>query len=119
MTIEAVGTLARFKLLAGMPAAVLRALEQRCRFRRYAREAAIIDYQDDRSDVFFIVNGQVRVTIYSSAGREVAFHDLDAGELFGEPSRRSTATHAPRPWSHLPTACSRLNAGERFLGASA
>ena len=84
MAIESVGTLARFNLFEGVPAADLKALEQRCRFRRYERDAAIIDYQDDRSDVFFIVNGQVRVTIYSTAGREVAFHDLNAGEFFGE-----------------------------------
>lgn len=84
MAIELVGALARFNLFEGIPAADLKALEQRCRFRRYERAAAIIDYQDERSDVFFIVTGQVRVTIYSSAGREVAFHDLDAGEFFGE-----------------------------------
>jgi CRP-like cAMP-binding protein len=84
MAIEAVGTLARFKLFEGIPAGELRALEQRCRFRRYERAAAIIDYQESKSDVFFIVNGRVRVTIYSNSGREVAFQDLDAGELFGE-----------------------------------
>ena len=84
MTIEAVGTLARFKLFEGIAAAELRALEQRCRFRHYQRGLAIIDYQENANDVFFIVNGKVRVTIYSTAGREVAFHDLEAGELFGE-----------------------------------
>jgi CRP/FNR family cyclic AMP-dependent transcriptional regulator len=78
------GTLGRFTIFEGVPTAELRALEQRCRFRRYARDAAIVDYQDSETDVFFIVNGQVRVTIFSKAGREVAFRDLDAGELFGE-----------------------------------
>jgi CRP/FNR family cyclic AMP-dependent transcriptional regulator len=84
MTAEASGTLARFKLFEGLPATALRALEQRCRFRRYLRDATIVDYQANKTDVFFIVNGQVRVTIFSKAGREVAFRDLDAGELFGE-----------------------------------
>jgi CRP/FNR family transcriptional regulator, cyclic AMP receptor protein len=81
---EAIGTLARFELFGGLPAQELRALEQRCRFRRYTRDAAIVDYNEDRTDVFFILHGQVRVTIYSSNGREVAFRDLPAGELFGE-----------------------------------
>ena len=84
MTAEASATLARFKLFEGLPAAELRTLEQRCRFRRYVRDTTIVDYQENKTDVFFIVNGQVRVTIFSKAGREVAFRDLDAGELFGE-----------------------------------
>jgi CRP-like cAMP-binding protein len=84
MTAEASATLARFRLFEGLPAAELRALEQRCRFRRYVRDTTIVDYQENKTDVFFIVNGQVRVTIFSKAGREVAFRDLDAGELFGE-----------------------------------
>jgi CRP/FNR family transcriptional regulator, cyclic AMP receptor protein len=78
------GTLGRLTIFEGVPTADLRALEQRCRFRRYVRDAAIVDYQDSETDVFFIVNGQVRVTIFSKAGREVAFRDLDAGDLFGE-----------------------------------
>jgi CRP/FNR family transcriptional regulator, cyclic AMP receptor protein len=84
MTAEASGTLTRFKLFEGLPAAELRALEQRCRFRRYVRDATIVDYQENKADVFFILNGQVRVTMFSKAGREVAFRDLEAGDLFGE-----------------------------------
>jgi len=84
MTAEASGTLTRFKLFEGLPAAELRALEQRCRFRRYVRDATIVDYQENKADVFFILNGQVRVTLFSKAGREVAFRDLEAGDLFGE-----------------------------------
>jgi CRP/FNR family cyclic AMP-dependent transcriptional regulator len=84
MAIEAAGALARFKLLDGIGVKELRALEQRCRFRHYARGTAIVDYEADETDVFFIINGKVRVTIFSAAGREVAFHDIEAGELFGE-----------------------------------
>ncbi|MGH8745906.1 MAG: Crp/Fnr family transcriptional regulator, partial [Burkholderiales bacterium] len=35
-------------------------------------------------DLYVIVSGQVRVTIYSLAGRQVTFHDYGAGEHFGE-----------------------------------
>lgn len=84
MTTEASGTLARFMLFKALPTAELRALEQRCRFRRYARDTTIVDHQDNKTDVFFIIHGQVRVTLFSKGGREVAFRDLDAGELFGE-----------------------------------
>jgi CRP/FNR family transcriptional regulator, cyclic AMP receptor protein len=81
---QASGTLRPFALFEGLSTAELRALEQRCRFRRYERDAAIVDYQENKTDVFFIIQGQVRVTIFSKAGREVVFRDLETGELFGE-----------------------------------
>jgi len=34
--------------------------------------------------VFFIANGEVRVTIYSVSGKAVSFCDLGTGEVFGE-----------------------------------
>jgi CRP/FNR family transcriptional regulator, cyclic AMP receptor protein len=34
--------------------------------------------------VFFIASGNVRVTIYSVAGKAVSFNDLGLGEVFGE-----------------------------------
>jgi CRP/FNR family transcriptional regulator, cyclic AMP receptor protein len=81
---QASGTLQHFALFAGLSIADLRALEQRCRFGRYTRDTTIVDYQDNKTDVYFILHGQVRVTIFSKAGREVAFRDLETGELFGE-----------------------------------
>jgi CRP/FNR family transcriptional regulator, cyclic AMP receptor protein len=81
---QAGGLLKRFALFEGLSISELRALERRCRFRRYKRDATIVDYQENKTDVFFILQGQARVTIFSKAGREVAFRDLEAGELFGE-----------------------------------
>jgi CRP-like cAMP-binding protein len=82
--IQASGTLTHFALFEALSIADLLALEQRCRFRHYTRDTTIVDYQDNKTDVYFIVHGQVRVTIFSKAGREVAFRDLETGELFGE-----------------------------------
>jgi CRP/FNR family transcriptional regulator, cyclic AMP receptor protein len=81
---QATGTLRHFALFEGLTNADLRALEQHCRFGRYTRDTTIVDYQDTKTDVYFILHGQVRVTIFSKAGREVAFRDLETGELFGE-----------------------------------
>lgn len=44
----------------------------------------VITQDDDASDVFFIVGGQVRATLFSTAGKEVSFQDLASGEMFGE-----------------------------------
>ncbi len=76
--------LAGISVLRGLPAAELAAVAQRCRWRRYQPKQEIVSYQEDACDVDFIVEGAVRVTIYSFSGREVAFRDLGAGESFGE-----------------------------------
>lgn len=44
----------------------------------------IVDYLDQSDEVFFIISGEVQVTIYSVAGKAVSFRDLGPGEVFGE-----------------------------------
>ena len=38
----------------------------------------------ESKDVFFIVSGKVRATMYSRSGKEVSFRDLGPGKMFGE-----------------------------------
>ena len=40
--------------------------------------------QDLTDDVFFILEGTVRITSLTPAGREIIFSDLSAGDMFGE-----------------------------------
>ena len=47
-------------------------------------ESRFVDYLDASDDVFFIASGNVRVTMYSVAGKAVSFNDLGLGEVFGE-----------------------------------
>jgi CRP-like cAMP-binding protein len=51
---------------------------------RLSAEAPIVDYLDQGDEVFFIISGEVRVTIYSLTGKMVSFRDLGSGEVFGE-----------------------------------
>jgi CRP-like cAMP-binding protein len=51
---------------------------------RYDAGQQIISHMDDSTDVFLIVEGSVRVIIYSASGKEVAFRDIGVGEHFGE-----------------------------------
>jgi CRP-like cAMP-binding protein len=44
----------------------------------------IVDYLDASDDVYFITEGETRVTIYSLIGKAVSFRELGAGEVFGE-----------------------------------
>lgn len=77
-------SLARISILASLSKESLGKLERRCSWRRHERGEPIVDYLDASDDVFFIASGNVRVTIYSVAGKAVSFNDLALGEVFGE-----------------------------------
>jgi CRP/FNR family transcriptional regulator, cyclic AMP receptor protein len=55
-----------------------------CTTRAYERQAQIMGEQDLTDDVFFILDGTVRITSVTPAGREIIFSDLSAGDMFGE-----------------------------------
>jgi CRP/FNR family cyclic AMP-dependent transcriptional regulator len=55
-----------------------------CHTFRYPAHHEIIRNGDDSKDVYFVISGQVRATIYSRSGREVSFRDIGAGEMFGD-----------------------------------
>jgi CRP-like cAMP-binding protein len=63
---------------------VLEQIQRRCVWQRHEPEGVIVDYLDTSDDVFFVVEGEVRVTIYSSSGKVVSFCELGPGEVFGE-----------------------------------
>jgi CRP/FNR family transcriptional regulator, cyclic AMP receptor protein len=44
----------------------------------------IVSHLDSSDEVFFIINGVVRITIYSITGKETTFRDMTAGQMFGE-----------------------------------
>jgi len=77
-------TLAGVPLFRSLDAAELAALSARCLWRRVEAGQWIIDHQDEGTDVFFVLAGQVRVTIRAISGREVILRDIPAGEFFGE-----------------------------------
>lgn len=71
-------------LLDGLGKSQKEALVQRSYFHSFAEKEQIIDFQDKGRDVYFIVEGKVRVVNYSLSGREISFDDLNAGNCFGE-----------------------------------
>lgn len=58
--------------------------KRRCRWGHYKPGELIIDYLDTSDDVFFVISGQVSVTLYSLTGRVVSFRELGLGQTFGE-----------------------------------
>jgi CRP/FNR family transcriptional regulator, cyclic AMP receptor protein len=77
-------TLAKVSLFRSLDSTAIRHLDTQCSWRRAARNAWILDYQDASNDVFFVVSGTVRVKIQSVSGREILLREIGAGEFFGE-----------------------------------
>ena len=75
--------LARIDLFSGLGPAELAAIERHVRIRQVRAGQTLVGYQDDSHDLFFILSGKLKVTIFSEAGREVAFRELQAGQSFG------------------------------------
>jgi CRP/FNR family cyclic AMP-dependent transcriptional regulator len=71
-------------LFAGLESSVRAQIGERCAWHSYEQGAWIVNYLDSSNDVFFIVAGEVRITIYSLSGKAVSFCDLGPGDVFGE-----------------------------------
>jgi len=72
------------QILEGLSSDDTRALAKACVWRRYADHEQIIDRQSESTDVFFVVDGHVRVVNYSLSGKEITLEDLGPGSHFGE-----------------------------------
>ncbi len=81
---RAESSLADVAIFARLSPEALKGVRQRCSFRRYEPGETIVGYLDQSDEVFFIISGDVRVTIYSLAGKAVSFRELAPGEVFGE-----------------------------------
>ncbi|HEU0221180.1 MAG TPA: Crp/Fnr family transcriptional regulator [Paracoccaceae bacterium] len=60
------------------------ALLARLTLHSYAPDELLISQADETRDVFFLLEGRVRVTIYSEEGKAVDYRDIGAGGFFGE-----------------------------------
>lgn len=77
-------TLESIELLGGLSAPALAQLARQCAWRSYRPGQQVISRESKDRQVCFIVRGKVRVSVYSAAGREVAFRDVGAGRCIGE-----------------------------------
>lgn len=77
-------TLDGIALLENLSPEAHEALARRCAWRRFSAHEQIIDRASDSHDVYFVIQGVVRVVNYSYGGREVSYDDIAAGGMFGE-----------------------------------
>ena len=60
------------------------AIAARWSVRHYDRKELIIAHDDESRDLFFMLEGRGRATSYSESGREIAYRDIERGDIFGE-----------------------------------
>lgn len=77
-------TLAGIELFQELPVEQRKKIAVSCRAHQYSAKHQIITHADPSTDVYFVVSGQVRATIFSATGKEVTFRDLGPGEMFGD-----------------------------------
>jgi CRP/FNR family transcriptional regulator, cyclic AMP receptor protein len=77
-------SLCKQALFAGVPEEAMLRLVSRARWRRYAEGESVLDSGEDSDDVFFILEGSVRIVLRTAFGYEAILNELGAGEHFGE-----------------------------------
>ncbi|MGB8278521.1 MAG: Crp/Fnr family transcriptional regulator [Methylovirgula sp.] len=77
-------TLARVPFFKDVTNLEFERYDRRCIWRRFDDGETIVDYEDETSDVYFIVSGEVRVLIRTQAGKEIILAEMRTGQFFGE-----------------------------------
>jgi CRP/FNR family transcriptional regulator, cyclic AMP receptor protein len=78
------GGLARVSLFSDVPAEAIRDIERRCHWYRFTAGEQVFDKESDTLEVYFVIEGAVRILTAAVDDREVALADVVAGNYFGE-----------------------------------
>ena len=76
--------LANVDLFTDLDTSILDDIESRTHVKCFDARQTLCRSGDESREVFFILEGWVRATVFSPNGREVAFRDLHEGDSFGE-----------------------------------
>ncbi len=76
--------LAQVPLFAGLAPAVLSALEQQTRVKRYHKRTVIIEKGEESSILYVLESGRAKVYVADAAGKEILLRELGPGDHFGE-----------------------------------
>lgn len=88
--VEPGASAARIALLRRMPVLreaseeTLRRIAAAALWRSYGPGGMILDLDDPSGDVWFVIEGTIRIQVRTPAGREVILSDISAGGMFGE-----------------------------------
>jgi CRP/FNR family transcriptional regulator, cyclic AMP receptor protein len=77
-------TLARIPLFKSLSGDAIGRLDKQCIWRRAAAKDLILGYKDGGTDLYFVLQGHLRVLIQAISGKESILRDIRDGEYFGE-----------------------------------
>ena len=72
------------EVFSGLSTQQLESIAGKVVWNKITKNTVLFSNQDHSDTVYFIDAGTVRATIYSIAGKEIAYQDLSVGEMFGE-----------------------------------
>ena len=75
-------TLARLAFFKDITDIEFDKFDRRCTWRKYDDGEVVVDYEDQTSDVYFIISGEVRILIRTAAGKEIILAETRAGQFF-------------------------------------
>jgi CRP/FNR family cyclic AMP-dependent transcriptional regulator len=98
-------------LFEGLAEACLERIANECDWRTLEARRPLFTRNSAGSEIFFLVSGRVRITTFSSQGREVSFQDYEEGAHFGDlsaidgaPRSADVVTLAPSVFAGLSSA---------------
>jgi CRP/FNR family cyclic AMP-dependent transcriptional regulator len=104
-TLDSSDSLNRIKLFRDLDDEARDQVSKLIKWKQYPKEAEVIPYQGESSDVYFIASGRVRVTIFSFSGKEISYQELGPGKTFGE---LSAIDQLPRTANVITSEASRI-----------
>lgn len=96
-------TLDGINILMEAPPGVAADIHGKCHWLEFDEGDVIVDVNDASTDVFFIVQGEVRAMDFITDDQQVALADLAAGESFGELSAIDLQARSARITALQPT----------------
>ncbi len=84
-----------------LSASDLEEIARQCSWYRYEENEEIVHFQDKSNSVFFIAQGDIRVTYHALSGHEVILCDLTTGEMFGELTAIDGKSRSASPYPRI------------------
>jgi CRP-like cAMP-binding protein len=84
MTKITADTLSMIDVFQGLTTQDYESLAHILKAHSYQPNQRIINLGEHSQDVFFVLKGAVRITTFTSSGKEVTFQDMKPGQMFGE-----------------------------------
>ncbi len=108
-------TLSEIRLFADVPRQALAEIERQCDWITLGEGRQVFDRDSDKLDVYFVVQGNVRILSMVGPEQEVALADIGAGGYFGELAALDGQKRSARAVATTETVLAAMD-GSAFLG---